>query len=159
MDDGGHDIFVTCYPRTKEPKLFIQSKSQYGNDIYVTNELPRLFSEVNKEASRGSIGVAGVGARGAGVGPAAGLRGGRQEAAADSGYSGRVLRKSARQTSLVRSTPYPKAGKKDTKKTAQSQPDLRLQALSNISENFNQIKVDKIIETVVESIVDVSMSV
>ena len=78
VDDGGHDIFVTCYPRTKEPKLFIQSKSQYGNDIYVTNELPRLFSEVNKEASRGSLGVAGAGAQGAGVGPAAGPRGGRQ---------------------------------------------------------------------------------
>ena len=56
VDGGTHDIFVTCYPRTKEPKLFIQSNSQYANDIYVTNELPILFSEVKKEANKGSVG-------------------------------------------------------------------------------------------------------
>ena len=129
VDGEAHNIFVTCFPRTKEPKLFIQSDSQYANDIYVSNELPILFSEVKKEASRGSIGVAGAGVGDAGVGPAAGLPGGDQEAAADSSHSGQRLRKSARQTSLAAA------------KTSNAQS-----------------QVDKFVETVVEGIADLSIS-
>ena len=57
-------ITITLWenPKDDKPKLLIQNPKQFASDIFVTRELPELYSEVRKLSGAAAVGADGAGA-------------------------------------------------------------------------------------------------